>query len=65
MLKALKYIVIFLLGYKIIKEIFGQKNKRKVDNKPTQNNSIHTQQNTNEKNQSFDNAEDIDFEELK
>lgn len=62
MFKALKYIILFLLGYKILKEIFGQKNKK---NMPQRQNPPPPNHSANEKNQAFDMAEDIDYEELK
>jgi hypothetical protein len=63
MLKVLKYIIIFLLGYKIIKEIFGTKKQKEVPKETPQRNNNQTQKNTN--NHIFDDAEDIDYEELK
>jgi hypothetical protein len=64
MLKALKYIIIFLLGYKIIKELFGYKQRKNIK-KPTVNSSIGNEAQYNVEKKHFDNAEDIDFEELK
>jgi hypothetical protein len=64
MLNALKYIVLFLLGYKIIKELFGNKQNKQVrDTTPKE--TINTETKNKTTNNNFDEAEDIDYEELK
>lgn len=62
MLNALKYIIVFLLGYKIIKELFGGQQKKNIKKREEKNHSIQEEKPNNTP---FDNAEDIDYEEVK
>jgi hypothetical protein len=66
-LKVLKYIIIFLLGYKIISEIFGNKRKNPLPKTP-QKQKVNTTDYTNTSagsRDTFDDAETIEYEELK
>lgn len=70
MLKVLKYIIIFLLGYKIVNEIFGKKKQQTpLSNAPkkqrVETNNYSQQSNPNNGQSTFDDAETIEYEELK
>jgi len=67
MLRFLKYIVLFIVGYKIIKMVFAEnKPKQPVPPSPTrQNINSDTIQQKTTPDTKFNDAEIIDFEELK
>lgn len=68
MFRFLKYIILFILGYKVIKELFKESPEERavppVQNKQNIhfNNQQHTSQSTPSK---FNDAELIDYEEIK
>ncbi len=71
MLQALRYIILFLIGYKIFKMLFGQNENRKSvspsKQTPPLNNTNSYHQDTYQKptHSNFDDAELIDYEEVK
>lgn len=67
MFQFLKYIVLFVLGYKIIKELFKDTAPQKKAVRPPHANPNvgYTQQKTNTGSDKFTDAELIDYEEVK
>lgn len=70
MFRFLKYIVFFILGYKIIKMVFAEDkpNQNIPPSPPRQkinNNNQQQQNNHSTSNSKFDDAEFIDYEEVK
>jgi hypothetical protein len=68
MFRFLNYIVLFILGYKIIKMVFAEnKPKRNVPPSPPRQhiNTDNHQQKTTSNNSKFNDAELIDYEEVK
>lgn len=68
MFKLLKYIIIILLGYKIFNEFFGKKKKSLSKTPQRQNvdtNKTSQTSNITNSNDKFDDAETIEYEELK
>lgn len=67
MFRFLKYIVLFILGYKVIKELFKDTSKEKTVPPAQGKQNIHfdNQQNTSSSPSKFDDAELIDYEEVK
>jgi hypothetical protein len=69
MFQVFRYIIFFLVGYKIIKLIFGNNARQKSVEPPSKRQSINTvnqQQYSNAKPASnFDDAEFIEYEEVK
>lgn len=65
MLKVLKYIVIFLLGYKILKDLFKYKQNKEVAKHPDKQRVTYKEQTNTTTDNGFNNAETIEYEELK
>jgi hypothetical protein len=69
MFQVLRYIIFFLLGYKVIKTLFSDSARQRTVQPPRQRqpiNTAHQQQNSNPKPASnFDDAEFIEYEEVK
>lgn len=68
MFRFLKYIVLFILGYKIIKMVFAEnKPKQTVPPSPPRQhiNTDNSQQKSTSNNSKFNDAEFIDYEEVK
>lgn len=66
MLRLLKYLILFILGYKVIKELFKTPKQNTTVPPSPKNPSIHTYNNgTTSTENKFGDAEVIDFEEVK
>jgi hypothetical protein len=66
MLQALKYIVLFLLGYKIIKELFKEKPQAERKKMPGEPERMRVNQQPDPMgNKHYTDAELIDYEEVK
>ncbi len=68
MFRFFEYIVFLVIGYKIIRMLFADNNAKQKVQPPEQKQTIynnHQQQNNTAPNQKFNDAEFIDYEEVK